>query len=709
MPHRGFLVGCLLAGVMLVCAGQVGPVDGILATPVRSLLDGALAPLRNVHKFDVVLRLPLALGLAHLAGHLSWGRTGSERHLSSALVIVLAAGAVVGMATPLLALQVAPNGSFNGIPDYWRQTASWLDQHNQDGLALLEPGSRFGQYVWGDPQDEPLQPLSDSRWDVRAAVPLSTAGHVRALDAVDAQLAAGRPSDGIAAFLQRSGVTYLVVRNDLDQSATQTPRPVVLHQALAESPGLYLVQSFGPPVGHDDTPLGTYDQHLQLPYQAVEIWAVPGSGDPRVSAAPSGSAVQVSGGPESVLTLSDRGLPAQTPTVLTGDLPSGTRLASTVLTDGLRRREVNFGAGPQNTSATLTLDDPRRLAGVDRDWLPFDGDQHQTYARYQGVAGLHASSSGSDADTLGPSVRSASPYAALDGDPDTAWTATPATRGVGEWLEVDFTSRREVDSATVRPSPKSTAIRVRVTTDAGVADTDIAGTAPIALNVVPGPTRSLRMTVTAVNGSGPFHPVAVTALSIPGLHVTRTMVMPTDLSTGSRVDQVEMAVTDDARPGCVLVSNRPLCAVGTAQLGEESSGLDRTFTLPASDTYELSVTAVPRAGAALDALLRAQIRPSIVATASSQAVTDPLAGPQTTVDGDLGTGWISSVTDPAPTLHLRWSGRRTIDGLTIITDPFLAASPPNQVVVTSLPERGPRRSKRTARCASRHCARTTSR
>ena len=224
---------------------------------------------------------------------------------------------------------------------------------------------------------------------------------------------------------------------------------------------------------------------------------------------------------------------------------------------------------------------------------------------------------------------------------------------------------------------------MRVTTDAGVADTDIAGTAPIALNVVPGPTRSLRMTVTAVNGSGPFHPVAVTALSIPGLHVTRTMVMPTDLSTGSRVDQVEMAVTDDARPGCVLVSNRPLCAVGTAQLGEESSGLDRTFTLPASDTYELSVTAVPRAGAALDALLRAQIRPSIVATASSQAVTDPLAGPQTTVDGDLGTGWISSVTDPAPTLHLRWSGRRTIDGLTTITDPFLAASPPDQVVVTS--------------------------
>jgi arabinofuranan 3-O-arabinosyltransferase len=133
----------------------------------------------------------------------------------------------------------------------------------------------------------------------------------------------------------------------------------------------------------------------------------------------------------------------------------------------------------------------------------------------------------------------------------------------------------------------------------------------------------------------------------------------------------------------VLVSNRPLCAVGTAQLGEESSGLDRTFTLPSVEIYELSVTAAPRAGAALDALLRSRIRPSIVATASSQAVPDPLAGPQTTVDGDLGTGWISRVTDPAPTLHLRWSGRRTIDGLTIVTDPFLAASPPNQVIVTS--------------------------
>src|SRR6185312_11283368 len=456
-----WLATSLAAGVVLVCSARVGSFDGLLAGHVRDLLDGVFAPLRNVHKFDVVLRLPLALGLAHLVGRLRWGATPAERRVSRSLVTVLAAGAVVGMATPLLALRIAPSGTFASVPDYWGQVAHYLSAQHSTGRALLLPGSRFGQYVWGAPADEPLQPLARSPWDVRDAVPLSDPGHVRMLDAIDEQLAAGVPSPGLAAYLARSGVQYLVVRNDLDSAVAQTPRPVLVHEALAGSPGVSLVQSFGPAGGGDAVPGGTLDQHLELPYHAVDIYAVDVFGEHLVTAAPLSSAVQVSGGTESLLPLSDAGLPYSTPTVLTGDAPAWLHSSHVVLTDGLRRREVDNGTSPLSTSATLTPHDPLRMAGhPDRDFLPFPGLSHQSYARLIGVRSVEASSSESDPDAYGGSIHADQPFAAFDGDPTTAWRSNPATFGTGQWLAVTFGAGREVDSATVTFTSDSTAARV---------------------------------------------------------------------------------------------------------------------------------------------------------------------------------------------------------------------------------------------------------
>ena len=62
LPERRFLLLALLAGVLLMAVGHAGP----LAPVVRDLLDGPLAPLRNVHKLDLLVRLPLTIGLCHL-------------------------------------------------------------------------------------------------------------------------------------------------------------------------------------------------------------------------------------------------------------------------------------------------------------------------------------------------------------------------------------------------------------------------------------------------------------------------------------------------------------------------------------------------------------------------------------------------------------------------------------------------------------------
>ncbi len=61
-PQRLFLATSLLVGVLLVTLGHDGAVHGWFAGALQGRLDGALAPVRNLHKFDPVLRLPLVLG-----------------------------------------------------------------------------------------------------------------------------------------------------------------------------------------------------------------------------------------------------------------------------------------------------------------------------------------------------------------------------------------------------------------------------------------------------------------------------------------------------------------------------------------------------------------------------------------------------------------------------------------------------------------------
>ena len=65
LPHQRFLVLSTVVGATLVGLGYAADVHGFFASDRLQALDSSLAPLRNLHKFDVVLRVPLVLGLAH--------------------------------------------------------------------------------------------------------------------------------------------------------------------------------------------------------------------------------------------------------------------------------------------------------------------------------------------------------------------------------------------------------------------------------------------------------------------------------------------------------------------------------------------------------------------------------------------------------------------------------------------------------------------
>ena len=66
MPARGRLIVILLIGVIMLALGYSGGLGSPLAQQVQAFLDADGTPLRNIHKLEPLLRLPLALGLAHL-------------------------------------------------------------------------------------------------------------------------------------------------------------------------------------------------------------------------------------------------------------------------------------------------------------------------------------------------------------------------------------------------------------------------------------------------------------------------------------------------------------------------------------------------------------------------------------------------------------------------------------------------------------------
>jgi arabinofuranan 3-O-arabinosyltransferase len=268
LPERVFLLITLLAGLTIITAGHISVIESPLAAPIREILDGPLAPLRNLHRFDTAVRLPIALGAAHLISSV-------RRPQPRLRTLAVAFTALAGITLAAVGNGLSGPGDFREPPKYWRDAATWLAGRAGGQGVLAVPGSPFGDYLWGRPMDDIMQPLFTSRWAVRQLVPVGSPGYTRALDAIDQQVTAGRRSPGLSQFLSRMGVRYVLVRNDLRREGLRGAWPALLHQALDRSPGLRRVASFGTePVGwaHPDDAVGAFDQ-LYPPLEVYEVTA----------------------------------------------------------------------------------------------------------------------------------------------------------------------------------------------------------------------------------------------------------------------------------------------------------------------------------------------------------------------------------------------------------------------------------------------------
>lgn len=680
LKHRGFLALGVTAGLVLLTFGHAGAAGSPLAPQLQDLLDGPLAALRNTHKFELVLRLPLALAGAHALTRLAgWA---AARGVRSWAVPVLAACLTVSVATPALSGQLPRKEGYAAMASHWREAADWLDSQPTTGTALVVPAASFADFTWGSTKDEPFQALLKKRpLAVRDAVPLGSAGTTRWLDEVERQLGSGLGGKGLRDALARAGVRYVVVRNDLRADARSAPA-LAVHEVLAES-GISRIRSFGPPAGSSiERPDLTLDERTQLPYPSLEIFDVGEVAAARL--VPRSRLVEVRGAPEdvpSVLTA----LGGDREAVLSSDLPGvDDELAGLPLvqTDGLQRREVAVGRSAGNLSPVLTATDPGRQERRSLDYVVAPAADRTTRSWFGGLAGVRASSSAADADATLRTGPGNGPFAAVDGDPATRWISGRFGRSAGEWLELTFPAARKVDGLRIRLSrrpPTTDPVRtLRIETDTGaltavVADTD----RPQPLPAPEGPTQRLRISVGTTTGPNP-NGVAISEVMLPGMRPGSRLVVP---PTPGR--QPEAVVLRDAQPGrsaCLHAAARPLCSGDFGRDSEEPTGLRRSLDLPEPASYRLSGTALPRDGASLERLL---VQPgAVTATASSRAVTAPEGRPGTVVDRDLGTGWTAAPSDLKPRLSLRLPQDRQLSALQFLSDPYLAASRPAEVTLS---------------------------
>src|SRR6516164_9397061 len=117
MPYATWLRLSAGLAAAVALAGYGGPLGGPLHSGIDHLLDGALAPFRNVYKLEPVIAAALALGLAHAAATwLTWSPGVSAGRLQRVFAVerwAVVGVVLIGLMLPYLSGQVLNPGSFS--------------------------------------------------------------------------------------------------------------------------------------------------------------------------------------------------------------------------------------------------------------------------------------------------------------------------------------------------------------------------------------------------------------------------------------------------------------------------------------------------------------------------------------------------------------------------------------------------------------------
>ncbi|WP_293004128.1 alpha-(1-_3)-arabinofuranosyltransferase [Mycobacterium sp.] len=712
MPARGRLVTMLLVGMVLLGVGYSGGLGSPVAHQVQAFLDAAGAPVRNVHKLESLIRIPVVLGLAQLLGRVPlpgsapkalWVSAFAhpERDRRVAVGIVVLTALMAGTSLAWTGRLSAP-GTFTAIPRYWQETADWLTVHNSGtptpGRVLVVPGAPFATQLWGTSHDEPLQVLGESPWGVRDSIPLTPPQTIRALDSVQRLFAAGTPSAGLADTLVGQGISYLVVRNDLDPDTSRSARPILVHRAITGSPRLQKVAEFGAPVGSDPMTGFVSDSGLRPRYPAVEIYRV--TAGARNPAAPYLAEVEqmprVDGGPEALLRLDGRrrltGQPALGPALLTADaVAAGLPVPVVTVTDTPLAREVDYGRVDEHSSAIRAQGDTRHTFNRVPDYPSPGADT--VYGAWSGGR-LTASSSSSDSTALPDVATAASPAAAIDADSATAWVSNALQSAVGQWLQVDFD--QPVTNSVITITPSATTVgaqvrRVEIETVTGTTTLrfDEAGK-PVTAALPYGETPWVRITAIGTDDGSPGVQFAITDLSITQydakgfahpINIRHTALVP-GAPPNAAVAQWDLGSEPLGRPGCAPGLTGMQCAPSMALATETPATFSRTLTVPTPMQVTPTIWVRARQGPNLAELIA---EPDTTQAHGDADSVDVLGAAYAATDGDPATAWTAPQRvvqhRTAPTLTVTLPRPTEVTGLRLTPSSSPVPAHPTMVAV----------------------------
>ncbi len=663
MPLRGPLVASVLLGLVCLTVARDSALEGPLQTWVQHLLDGPLSMLRNVHKVDPLIRLPLALGIAQAVSELARWRVADRRRgvlRVAALSTALAMLAITAL--PMVQGRLRKPG-WDEVPQAWSEAAAYLDAHDDGSRTLILPGSGFGQQWWGWTIDEPFQGVASTPWVTRSQIPLTPGPTIRMLDSLEEKITDGVGSARLSQALARAGIGWVLVRRDLDLFATSAPPPARVDLAIAASPGLERVASFGKS--------GFGDEAL------IDVFAVRAP-HPVVEAVSTRAIKTLAGGPEDILSALEAGtLRPQEPVRVIAQPSADDR--PDIVADGYRLRERQFGRLHDSVSQIMATTEPYRTKRPAHDYPGVDGVP-RIAAEYSGLAAVTASTSGGYVDTLGPVRPERGPYSAFDGVVETYWQSVPFEDPTDQWVAARLAAPYPLRRLSVTVSTDGVLgvpirqIAVTAGTQRQVLDVDPeTGVVPVRLSGQP--VSSVRIDVERVAGATGV--VAIRDVELDGLAVSRRLVVP-DVEAGSQTSFIFRARPH--RRGCLQTLFGPSCDRETGRVSEEERGLFRSFTLGEYGSWAIrgNLTALPTS--ATQKLLEPFLIGEARVRASSVYANEPTVSGQLAFDNNPATSWVAEPGAEAPQLFVQLPERRTITGLRIVRPTGNAVGPASAVL-----------------------------
>lgn len=650
--HRAFLLTVFACGVIALSLPHDGSFASPLAGVAQSALDGPLVALRNIHKADLLVRLPLAIGLAHLLGLVAawhprrvWLRAGA---------LTAAVGLVIGAAVPAFGGAIATRGTFSEMAPQWRDLGAWLESEG-DGRALIVPAANFGEYSWGRTIDEPLRALSTAAYVVRDAVPLTPAGTIRLLDEVERRMQTGRSLGGATTMLRSAGIRHLVLRNDLVPSESGQPPVALSRSALLNTPDITFTRGFG------QTRLDAAGERVH----PVEVFTLAGTVAPELGLWDVEDVVGATGAPEDLARLGDAGL-GERPVIFDGDRTTTLEPRSEIITDGFRARTRWFGA-PRGQDITSALDE--QAAGDAPDYLPWPEVARRSVVDLSGVRSVRASSSLAEDFGFAGLQPAHRPFAALDGNARTAWAAM--------WdkaPELSIALDGPTDLREIRISAWVDRVRfgeglgiatdVTVTTDAGSVDAHLSATGePTTVALPEGQTSNVKVRIRDTTGGATSGVITgLSEVALPGITPKEVIVTPSTPATDAGSAVLGSGLT--GKDGCSALAKEFTCFSGelvdpesTGAMVREVEGLGRGDRV-LRGTFAVDPLRPPAE------LMKV---PGVDVTASSLRGYAPSALPVGVVDGDDRTAWSPSSSDESPSLTLTFDKPTTITSLRLQT------------------------------------------